>query len=312
MALDADAALVLQELQRAMPDGMSAMSIGDLRTALASQPLLDGKPVHAIEDRDVPGPHGPIPVWVYRPRDEADLPVLIWLHGGGFAIGTLDMYDALCRELANAADAIVVSVDYRLAPEHQFAVPVDDCYAATEWVVQNAAAIGGDARRVAIGGDSAGGTLAMAVCLAARDRSGPALMFQLIVYGTAQTRISNLEFADLPILRARDCEWFWQMYAGSDADRQSPLCCPLLAQDLSGLPPAFVLTAEHDPTRDDTEAYAHRLAAAGVRTTLKRYPGVYHGFFSMSAFVERAREAIADAGAALRSEYASAQTSTAA
>jgi acetyl esterase len=140
----------------------------------------------------------------------------------------------------------------------------------------------------------------MAVAQMARDRGTPRIALQAIAYGTALMRVSNLEFADLPVLAARDCEWFWQMYVSADGDRLDPRCCPLLAPDLSGLPPAFVMTAENDPTRYDTEAYAHRLAAAGVHTTLKRYPGIFHGFLSMTAALERAREAMDDLGGVVR------------
>jgi acetyl esterase len=300
--LDPDAQQLLDMMKTMMPQSLSEMGVEGARAMMAAAPRLDGEPVHAVEDRRVPGPAGDIPVRVYKPSDRAALPVLIWLHGGGFAIGDIESYDNLCRELCNAVGAIVVSVEYRLAPEHRFPVPGEDCYAAASWVVDNASELGGDPARVAIGGDSAGGTLAIATCLMARDRGGPSFCYQALIYPTGRLRVSNLEHGAMAILTASDCEYFWQNYVGSDQDRLSPYCAPLQADDLSGLPPAFVGTAEYDATRDDAEEIAARLGASGVRATVKRYPGVFHGFFSSTAVLARAREAMAEVSGVLRAE----------
>jgi acetyl esterase len=308
MALDADAQQLLDLMPRALPASLDASTIGAVRAQMAEMGAAapPGPDVHEVGDRGVPGPDGDIPVRVYRPSDASSLPVLVWLHGGGFALGDLSTGDATCRTLANEVEAIVVSVDYRLAPEHPFPAGVEDCYAATAWVAAHAAELGGDPARVAVGGDSAGGTLSAAVALMARDRGGPALVAQLLVYPTALMRVCNLEFADGPILTASVCEDFWQLYQRTDADRTNPYFAPGFAEDLSGLPPAFVVVPEADPTRDDQEWYGRKLAEAGVLATVKRYPGSFHGFFGMAAMLARGREAQADAVAMLRGVFAAA------
>jgi acetyl esterase len=307
--LDDDAEQMLDLMAQAFPAGLGGVSVEEAREAMgASQAAMPPAPeVHAVDDLTVAGPNGEVPVRVYRPSGASDLPVLVWLHGGAFALGELDHYDRTCSELALACEAVVVSVDYRLAPEHQFPAGVEDAYAAATWVVEHAAEIGGDPACVAIGGDSAGGTLAAAVTLMARDRSGPVFVHQLLVYPTVLLRVSNAEHSGMPFLDAATCEIYWQHYVRTSADRTSPYCAPMNESDLTGLPPAFVLTAEVDPTRDDAERYATRLAEAGVRTALKRYHGSFHGFFTMAFALGCARVAFADATAELRGAFAAAK-----
>ena len=263
--------------------------------------------VAAVEDRRLPGPAGEIPVRVYRPEGRAPLPALVYFHGGGWVIGSLETHDGSCRDLANRIGCVVVSVDYRLAPEARYPAAAEDCYAATKWVAGNAKALGVDAARLGIGGDSAGGNLAAVVALMARDRGGPALRHQLLIYPVTDadfSRASYRENAEGYLLTTKAMEWFWGHYVPDPARRQEPYAAPLRAKELSGLPPAFVLTAEYDPLRDEGEAYAKRLQQAGVKTRLQRYDGAIHGFFAMGLLAEVARKAVDDAAAEARKALA--------
>jgi acetyl esterase len=220
--------------------------------------------------------------------------------------GTLDTYDPLCRALAAAVPAVVVSVDYRLAPEHRYPAAVEDAYAATMWASRNAAGLGGSQDQLAVAGDSAGGNLAAVVALGARDRGGPPIAFQLLVYpvmDAAADTASRREYAEGFYLTAAGMRWYWDHYLGG-ADGAAPDASPLRAAFLGGLPPATVITAEHDVLRDEGEAYAARLGEAGVAATVRRYPGVVHGFFRWRAVTEAADAALREAAAAVRSALA--------
>lgn len=256
------------------------------------------------EKRSIPGPGGQIPVQIYTPEGHGPFPVLVYFHGGGWTIGTIESWDSLCRSLCNASGCVTVSVDYRLAPEHKFPAGPEDCYAATDWVVKNAASIGGDPARVAVAGDSAGGNLAAAVALMARDRGGPKVAFQLLIYPVTDAGLktpSQQQFQDDGyILSKKDMIWFWGHYIGSDKDKTNPYASPIEAKSLRGLPPALVVTASFDPLRDEGETYAARLQEAGVKTECIRYEGVTHGFVLMATVLDEARKAIADMGAALK------------
>jgi acetyl esterase len=259
-----------------------------------------------VQDRRIPGPGGEIPIRIYTPQTGPSLGALVYFHGGGWVLGDIEMTDQPCRLLANASGCLVVSVEYRLAPEHKFPAAPEDCYAATKWVADNAAALNADPARIAVGGTSAGGTLAAVVALIARDRGDPRLAYQLLVYPATTTELttpSHSQFAkdNYFVLSRADMEWFWGHYLASDADRRNPYACPANAASLHGLPPAFVITAEYDPLRDEGEAYAAKLREADVPTMLKRYEGVTHGFFGMPGLLIKAKEAIGDAAAALRS-----------
>jgi len=256
------------------------------------------------EERTIPGPAGEIPVRLYAPEADGPLPVLAYFHGGGFVIGDLDTHDGTCRQLARGSGCMVVSVDYRLAPEHPFPAAPEDCYAATAWLSEHAADWGGDPTRLAVGGDSAGGNLAAVVALMARDRSGPALAHQLLVYPVTDYGFateSYRENADGYILTLPMMEWFWNHYLPDPKLGSSELASPLRASALGDLPPATVITAEFDPLRDEGEAYAQRLSDAGVKTQLTRYDGVFHSFFGMSAAIDKAAQAMDEACTALRS-----------
>jgi acetyl esterase len=275
---------------------------------VADADALNGPPaaVAAVDDRLVPGPAGELPVRIYTPEGEPPFPIVVFFHGGGWVVGTLDTYDPLCRALAAATPAVVVSVDYRLAPEHRWPAAVEDAYAATVWASRNAAALGGAQHRLAVAGDSAGGNLAAVVALGARDRGGPAIVFQLLVYpvlDVAGDTASWREFADGYHLTADGMRWYWDHYLGG-ADGRAPDASPLRASFVGGLPPALVVGAEYDILRDEGEAYAARLAQAGVDATASRHPGVVHGFFRWRAVTGAAEDALREAAAALRSALA--------
>ncbi|HZI78216.1 MAG TPA: alpha/beta hydrolase [Vicinamibacterales bacterium] len=260
------------------------------------------QPVHRVVNRRIPGDGGMIPVRVYYPVEASQLPALVFFHGGGFVLGGLDSSDRTCRALANGSGCVVISVDYRLAPEHAFPAAADDAFAAASFVADHAADFGVDPTLIAVGGDSAGGNLATVVALRARDSGGPALAFQLLVYpwvDFADDSPSMREYAADHFLTAEVMEWFANYYVPPPTDRRQPWVSPARA-NLAGLPPAFVLTAECDPLRDQGEAFAQRLKEAGVQATVKRYEGMIHPFFSLGGIIEGGQTAIADAAAALK------------
>ena len=257
--------------------------------------------VGSVTARTIPGPGGPMPIRIYRPKD-ALRAALVYFHGGGWVVGSLEAADGTCRALANRSRCVVVSIGYRLAPENKFPAAVDDAYAATRWASDNAADLRIDPARIAVGGSSAGGNLAAAVSLVARERGGPKIAFQLLtvpVTELSSKAASHREFAEGYGLSAADMTWFGLHYVRTPADADDQRASVLRA-DLHGLPPAFVITAECDPLRDDGEAYAEKLRGLGIRASYKRYPGMFHGFMSFSAVLPEAAEAFDDAGAALR------------
>src|SRR5438093_2846493 len=267
MPLHAQAKQFLEQLAAAGMPPLGSLPVAETREAFNAIAAFGGppEPLAAIEERRIPGLAGEIPLRVYTPETRAPRPLLVFFPGGGWVIGTFETHAAVCRHLAKQSGAVVVAVDYRLAPEHKFPAAADDCYAATKWVAENAAALGGDAARLAVGGDSAGGNLAAVVSLMARDRGGPAIALQLLVYPVtnhAYDTASYRENADGYLLTRDSMVWFWNHYLRTAADGDNPLASPLRAKDLRGLPPAMVLTAEFDPLRDEGEAYAMRLQEA--------------------------------------------------
>jgi acetyl esterase len=304
MPIDPQIQTVLDQMEALGFPGLSALPVEHARAALAMMGAgrADGvDEVARIEDLEIPGPAGAIPARLYVPAADGTPPVVVYYHGGGWVLGGIDSHDGTCRALANASGAAVVSVDYRLAPEHPFPAAVEDAWAALEWVAANAAEIGGDPSRLAVAGDSAGGNLAAVVAIQARDTGAPALRGQLLVYPVTDATMSHPsieENASGYFLTKADMEWFFGHYAPERPDdwRLSPLA----AADLSGLAPALVLTAEYDPLRDEGEAYARRLDDAGVPVELIRKDGLIHGFFGMAADVDEARDAMDRSGAALR------------
>jgi len=281
------------------------MSLAEARAAdLASIRAGGGtpEPVFEVTSFAIAGPGGELALRLYRPSADRPLPVLLYFFGGGWVLGTIDTADGVSRSLANASGALVVVAGYRLAPEHPFPAAIEDCYAAARWVAGHGPEIGADARRIAVGGDSAGGNLAAAVALRAREE-GPDLAGQLLVYPNTDQLADDesMRAADDPFLFNRhSVAWYRQHYLISPQDAASPLASPLRAGSLAGLPPALVITAEYDPLRDQGEAYARRLADEGVQAELSRYPGMAHGFFTMIGTVDASRAAIAQAGSRLR------------
>ena len=302
---------------RAFLDMMAGATAGTdpaaARTVEAQRPGLDllfgSSPkvdVAHVEDRSVPGPAGPIPVRVYRPEGQAPLPVVVFFHGGGYALGGLESHDGDARAITNEAGCVVVAVDYRLAPEHPFPAGPEDCSAALEWVAGHAAEIGGDPARLAVMGDSAGGGLAAVAARRARDRGGPELRLQVLVYPVADWDLdteSMIANANGYFLTRDSMAWMRDMYL-PDGDAEHPDASPLLAEDLAGLAPALIITAELDPLRSADEAYARRLEEAGVPVTLSNYDGMIHGFFSLPHFIDRAVAARAEVVAALKEAFA--------
>ena len=262
-------------------------------------------PIGKIENRTIEGPGGALNLRIYTPivTSSSVLSGLVFFHGGGFVLGDLESHDDLCRVLTNESGCRVVSVDYRLAPEHPFPAAVDDALAATKWVASNAAPLGIDPNRLAVGGDSAGGNLAAVVAQLARA-GGPPLAFQLLIYPVTQLgapdTVSMRENAKGYFLEKDGMDWFTRLYAPDKDHRHDPRLSPLRCKDLAALPPAYVVTAGFDPLRDEGRDYADALDKAGVPVTHVNYPGMVHGFFSMRGFIPKAREAIAAAAAALR------------
>ena len=264
---------------------------------------LDAAPeaVGSVTARAIPGPAGPMGVRIYRPRDPLRA-ALVYFHGGGWVLGSLESADASCRAIANRSRCVVISIDYRLAPETKFPGAVEDAYAAVRWVADNAAELRIDPERIAVGGASAGGNLAAAAALLARERGGPKIAFQLLTVPVAELSSraeSHREFAEGYGLSAADMTWFGLHYVRTPADADDPRASVVRA-DLHDLPPAFVITAECDPLRDDGEAYAEKLRELGTAARYKRYPGMFHGFMSFPNVLPEAAEAFEDAGKALR------------
>ena len=307
MPLDPQAQMVLEQTAALGVPPPHTVSPVQARINGKLRPRAPGPEVAKVEDRSIPGPDGDLPVRIYTPEGTGPFPVLVWFHGGGWVVGDLDSADGTARHLAVGAGCVVVSVDYRLAPETKFPGPAEDCYAAAQWAANNAAGIGGNPARIAVGGDSAGGNLATVVSLMARDRSGPNLVHQLLVYPVTERDFSTGSYqsnANGYSLTQDSMKWYWGHYLASDADATNPYAAPMHATDLTGLPPALVITAEYDPLCDEGEAYAGRLREAGVSTQYTRYDGMMHGFFGQSAVLDKGKQAISEATEALKKVFA--------
>lgn len=283
MPLDEQVEEFLTQMNSAKNKPYSQMPVEQARRQMvvATTLLGPGPKMHRTEEIAIEVEGGQIPVRVYHPADVQNLPVLIYFHGGGWVLGNVDTHDGYCRALAAGAGIKVVSVDYRLAPEHKFPTAAEDCYAATCWISKNAASLGGDPQRIAVGGDSAGGNLAAVVALMARDRSGPEIAFQLLNYPITDFDLETASYNENAAgygLTKDTMNWFWNHYLPTPKDASNPYACPLKAESLASLPPALVVTAEYDPLRDEGEAYARRLSKEGGATELVRYDGMIHGF----------------------------------
>ena len=290
------------EEARAQPTVASAVRLLLREQGKSSEP----EPVSEVVDRTLPGPAGALPARVYRPEGPGPLPVLLYFHGGGWVIASPDAYDASARALANAAKCVVVSVAYRRAPEHKFPAAHEDCYAAYRWALERADEVGGDPARVAVGGESAGGNLAAAVSMLARDDGAPVPVHQLLVYPIADYNFdtpSYVAHANAKPLNRPMMQWFFGHYLRSPRDADTPAISPVRVRDLSGLPPATVITAEIDPLRSEGETLADRLRQAGVGVDFGSYAGVTHEFFGTGAVVDKAAQAVRQAAAGLRTAF---------
>jgi acetyl esterase len=283
VTLDPQIAPLIEMLDAGFPP-VHTMTGAQARATIRSRfvPPPRPEPVAEVRDHTIPGPGGDIPVRAYRPDGDV-LPIVVYAHGGGFVFCDLDTHDGLCRAIANHVPAIVISVGYRLAPENRWPDAAEDVYAATQWAARNADAVGGDPRRVAVCGDSAGGNLSAVTALMARDRGGPSIAAQLLIYPVIAADFSNESYRlygkgfynPKPAM-----QWYWDQYVPVRAHREHPYASPLRA-NLAGLPPAVIVIAGHDPLRDEGNAYADALEAAGVLTSRYFFEGGIHGFMTM-------------------------------
>ncbi|HUD91837.1 alpha/beta hydrolase [Sphingobium sp.] len=262
----------------------------------------------SVEDRNIAGPAGDMAVRVYTPEGSAPFPIIVYFHGGGFVVGDLDTQDMIARGLSAGAESVVVSVDYRLAPEHKFPAPFEDSWAAIQWAAAHAADIQGDVALMAVAGDSAGGVIASACALLAKEAGAPKLSAVLNWYGPGVHPIpeegSAIEFANGPLLRMDDAHFFWEMFIKDESDYTDFRASPMKAPSHTGLPATFIASAECDPIRDAVEAYGPVLKKAGVEVELKRYPGMVHGFVSWLGFLPGAQAAMADACSFAKKQFA--------
>ncbi|WP_085507235.1 alpha/beta hydrolase [Thalassobacillus devorans] len=307
MVLDPQAKFLLEQMEAAGDPPMHELTPEEARASTDFSPLA-GEPVEVakVENRTVPSTAGDIPVRIYTPEGEGPFPALVFYHGGGWVIGDLDTVDVPCRLLANQSNCVVISVDYRLAPEHKFPAAADDAYAVAKWAVEHGASIDVDSNRIAVGGDSAGGNLAAVVALMARDRGDFSLAYQLLIYPVTHHSYETKSYkdnADGYLLTKDSMEWFWDHYLRTESDGRHPYASPLLAENLNGLPPALVVTAGYDPLRDEGQAYAKRLTEAGVAVEAKCYVGMIHGFFWMPGVLEQGKQCIDQASSALKRAF---------
>lgn len=267
--------------------------------------------VERVQNRMIPGSAGEIPVRIYTPKGTAPFPAILYFHGGGWVLGDLDIGDSVCRTLANVAGSVVVSVDYRLAPESKFPAAVEDAYAAVLWVAENATEIDADCDRIAVVGESAGGNLAAAVSLMARDRGTIKIAYQLLIYPVLNYEFeteSYRNFAEGYFLTKAGIIWYWNHYLATPKDGKNKYASPLLAENLEGLPSALIVTAEYDVLRDEAEAYARRLREAGVPVKVIRYEGMIHGFISMGKAIAVGVEALANIATEARNAFENLKT----
>ena len=288
--------LTIQDERKALDDMMPSLA------ALSEE----GPEVAEVRDRVAHGPKGEFPVRVFTPGGTGPFPAYVHFHGGGWYMGNIAMTEGECQHVVRDVGCVVVSVDYHLAPEHKFPIPLEDCYTATTWVVDHAAELTVDPEQVAVGGGGAGGNLAAAVALMARDRGGPKLLLQVLDVPATDSRMNTPSMEQNALGYMLTKEWLqkaWDRYLRGPDDARNPYASPAFAEDLSGLPPALVLTAEYDPLRDEGEEYGRRLQAAGVPATVSRYDGMIHGFTFFTKFLPAAREGRTEVIAALRRAF---------
>ncbi len=310
VTLDDDAAAVLKAFREAGRPAYETLTPSEARQlyllgGAVSRP--EPPEMAAVQSLNAPGPHGEIPLRVYRPltlgKANGLAPCLVFFHGGGWVIGNVDSHDVVCRTLANDGQLVVISVDYRLAPEHKFPVAVEDSVAATDWIATNAPTLGIDASRLMVGGDSAGGNLAAIVAIHARDTGGPKLAAQVLIYPATDFRMTHPSHSEPEtscLLTHSVIRWFRDHYLNSLIDGEDWRASPARVESLAGLPPAYVLTVGADPLRDEGDEFARRLSDAGVSVAHKTYPGQFHGFITMGKLLPKANVALAEIGTWLK------------
>ena len=308
MPLDPQAAAFLKQAADAGAPPLESMPVPQAREFLRSLfgPQGAREPLKQVEDRVIDAGDVKLPIRIFTPEGSGPLPILVFFHGGGWVLGDCESYDTPCRALANGAGCIVVSVEYRLAPEHKFPAAPEDCYAATLWTVRNAASLGGDPARVAIGGDSAGGNLAAVVAQMARDRDTPPLVLQVLIYPVtnhARDTASYRANAEGYLLTKAGMDWFWNCYLREPSDGAKPYASPLRATNFANLAPALLITAEYDPLHDEGAAYGAKLGAAGVKLVYSDYPGMIHGFFSLAHILTEGKNLQAEICRELRKAF---------
>ena len=303
MPLDNQAKSVLEQRAGANLPPTDTISPAQARVNSRLRPPVVGPNVAKEEDKLVTGFDGKLTARIFTPEGPGPFPVLVWFHGGGWVIGDLDRSDGVCRSMCSSANCIVVSVDYRLAPETKFPGPVEDCYEATKWVYENASSFNGDQEKILVGGDSAGGNLAAAVSIMAKDRNTPKIIFQVLVYPVIAKDFTTQSYKDNGEsygLTEDTMVWFWDQYMKHEDDADNPYAAPIKNKHPEGLPEAFLLTAGYDPLKDEGEAYAKFLNNASVKTEYICYEGMIHGFFGMIDDVDAAKRAIFDVANAIK------------
>lgn len=310
--LDAQTKALLDEGKASGGPPLCDLPVAEGRQALEAMTLAMDIPRTEVAkqvERVIPGPDGDVPIrlyWPAKPQDGASLPILVFIHGGGFVFGSLDSHENVCRFYCARAGVIVLSVDYRLCPEHKFPAGVDDCYAALCWVAEHAKEIGGDRERLAVIGDSAGGNFSAVVCQMARDRGGPSIAYQVLVYPSVDFSVeadyeSRRQFGNGDyFLGQRDIDWIREIYLENEADAVDPKVSPILAEDMSGLPEALVITAGFDPLAGEGRAYAERLQSAGVPAEHRCFDSTIHGFMAFAGKVDAGKEGLEFAAGRLR------------
>ena len=308
MPVDPQIQNILDKLAALPP--MHTLSVADARARMEQRPAegLRIASVAAVTDRVISRPGGSLPLRIYTPLGDGPFPLIVFFHGSGFVVASLDSHDAMCRNLCGGSGAVVISVDYRLAPEAKFPAATDDCLLATRWAAAYAAELGADATRMVVAGDSAGGNLATVTALRIRDEGGPKLVGQLLIYPVTDYHSpgtpSYVENAEGYGLSRASMAWFWHHYLADPAHAMHPHASPLRAESLAGLPPALIHSAEYDPLRDEAEIYADKLRAAGVEVVVKRWDGVNHGFYFWVGIVDKAGAAMDEACAWLKDIFA--------
>ena len=293
----------VQRTKKALPEPETPDDHRELRETLSKVFAVPYPETLSVADRYIHAPGRMIQLRIYRPKDRERGPAILFFHGGGFVFGSIQTHDVYALGIAESARAHVISVNYRLAPENPYPAAAEDCYFALSWVAENADRLGIDSSRITVGGDSASGALTAACTMMARDRNGPKIKYQYLIFPTLDTDFDTSSYianTEDPFLSRADCMYYWRAYLQGELDTTDSYAVPMRAPDLLNLPPAYILTAEHDPLRDDGERYGERLIEAGVPATVRRAPGTIHGFVRARFTSKVAEEEVETLGAAIR------------